>query len=45
VHLLRSLGARVLAACFIVDLPDLGGSGKLKELGVPVDALVAYSGH
>jgi adenine phosphoribosyltransferase len=45
VQLLRSLGARVLAACFIVDLPDLGGSGKLTALGVPVNALVAYRGH
>jgi adenine phosphoribosyltransferase len=45
VQLLRSLGARVLAACFIVDLPDLGGSGKLTALGVPVSALVAYRGH
>jgi len=35
----------VLAACFIVDLPDLGGSAKLATLGVPVQTLVSFSGH
>jgi len=45
VQLLRSLGGRVLAACFIVDLPDLGGSAKLAALGVPVQTLVAFPGH
>ncbi len=45
VQLLRALGARIVAACFIVDLPDLGGSGKLTALGVPVTALVAFPGH
>jgi adenine phosphoribosyltransferase len=45
VQLLRSLGARVLAACFIVDLPDLGGATRLGELGVPVRTLVAFPGH
>ena len=45
VQLLRSLGARVLAACFIVDLPDLGGSAKVAALGVPVQTLVAFHGH
>lgn len=45
VQLLRSLGARVLAACFIVDLPDLGGSAKVAALGVPVRTLVAFHGH
>jgi adenine phosphoribosyltransferase len=45
VTLLRSLGARILAACFIVDLPDLGGSARLARLEVPVRTLVAFSGH
>jgi adenine phosphoribosyltransferase len=45
VQLLHSLGARVLAACFIVDLPDLGGSARLAALGVPVRTVVAFSGH
>jgi len=45
VTLLRSLGARILAACFIVDLPELGGSERLARLGVPVRTLVAFQGH
>ena len=34
--LLKSMGANIEAACFIVDLPDLGGRKKLEELNVPV---------
>jgi len=45
VQLLRSLGAELLGACFIVDLPELGGSGRLRSLQVPVQTLVAFSGH
>jgi adenine phosphoribosyltransferase len=45
VQLLRTRGARVLAACFIADLPDLGGSARLATLGVPVKTLVSFSGH
>src|SRR5881409_659943 len=32
VKLLRTLGAEILAACFIVDLPDLAGSARLEAL-------------
>lgn len=45
VKLLRSLGAHILAACFVIDLPDLGGSARLAALEVPVQSLVAFSGH
>ena len=45
VKLLRSLGAQLLAACFIIDLPDLGGSARLAALEVPVRTLVAFHGH
>jgi adenine phosphoribosyltransferase len=45
VQLLRSLGADLLAACFVIDLPDLGGSARLEALGVPVRTLVSFSGH
>jgi adenine phosphoribosyltransferase len=44
VKLLRSLGAVPLGACFIVDLPDLGGARRLAALGVPVRTLVAFAG-
>src|SRR6187402_3396258 len=45
VKLLRQMGAQVLAACFIIDLPDLGGADKLRKLEVPVRTLVAFEGH
>jgi adenine phosphoribosyltransferase len=45
VKLLRRIGAQVLAACFIIDLPDLGGLRKLEALDVPVRSLVAFEGH
>ena len=45
VNLLSGLGAEVVAACFIVDLPDLGGADKIRRLGVPVRTLVSFAGH
>ena len=45
VKLLGNMGAEVLAACFIVDLPDLGGARKLRDLGVPVRTLISFEGH
>ena len=45
VKLLRQMGANVLAACFIVDLPELGGAKKLRDLDVPVRTLVSFEGH
>ncbi|HVK91324.1 MAG TPA: adenine phosphoribosyltransferase [Mycoplana sp.] len=45
VNLLRQLGADIVAACFVIDLPELGGRVKLEDLGVEVRTLVAYEGH
>jgi adenine phosphoribosyltransferase len=45
VKLLRQMGAEVIAACFMVDLPDLGGAEKLRKLKVPVRTLVSFEGH
>ncbi|HUN11829.1 MAG TPA: adenine phosphoribosyltransferase [Rhabdaerophilum sp.] len=45
VQLLQKLGAEVVAACFVIDLPDLGGARKIEALGVPVRTLVPFSGH
>jgi len=45
VNLLSRLGAEVVAACFIVDLPDLGGADRIRRLGVPVRTLVSFAGH
>ena len=45
VKLLRNAGAQVLAACFIIDLPELGGAEKLRKLDVPVRTLVSFEGQ
>jgi len=45
VKLLRQMGAEVLAACFVIDLPELGGADKIRALGVPVRTLVSFAGH
>jgi adenine phosphoribosyltransferase len=43
--LLRGAGADVVAAAFVVDLPELGGAELLRRHGVPVSSLVAFEGH
>jgi adenine phosphoribosyltransferase len=35
----------VVAACFVIDLPELGGAQKIRDLGVPVRTLVSFEGH
>ena len=45
VKLLRKLGAEILGACFVINLPELGGAARLEALGVPVRTLVSFDGH
>ena len=45
VNLLRQIGADVVAACFVIDLPDLGGADKLRAEGVDVRTLMSFEGH
>ena len=45
VKLLKQLGADVAAACFVIDLPDLGGAAKIREMGVAVLTLLQFAGH
>ena len=45
VKLLQRIGAEVVAAAFVIDLPDLGGADKLRALGVPVRTLIGFEGH
>src|SRR5258707_15777227 len=45
VKLMRQLGANVLAACFVIDLPELGGADKLRKMDVPVRTLISFEGH
>src|SRR6202030_767775 len=43
--LLKKIGANVVAACFVIDLPDLGGAKRLNALGVKVQTLMSFEGH
>ncbi|WP_075289721.1 adenine phosphoribosyltransferase [Pararhizobium arenae] len=43
--LLQQMGAEIVAACFVIDLPELGGRKKLEALGVNVLTLVEFDGH
>ncbi|GJD31944.1 Adenine phosphoribosyltransferase [Methylobacterium adhaesivum] len=45
VNLLRRIGAEVVAACFVIDLPEIGGAQKLRDLDVPVRTLMEFDGH
>ncbi|MCA1404773.1 adenine phosphoribosyltransferase [Ensifer sp. IC3342] len=45
VKLLKQMGAEIVAACFIIDLPELGGRKKLEALGVNVRTLIEFAGH
>jgi adenine phosphoribosyltransferase len=44
-ELLRRAGALVDHALFVIDLPDLGGRGRLREQGVGPWSLLEFSGH
>jgi adenine phosphoribosyltransferase len=44
-RLLQRLGAHVIEGAAIVDLPDLGGSTKLRAAGLPLFTLVDFAGH
>lgn len=45
VKLIRATGGTVAAACFIVDLPDLGGSQRLRGMGVDIITLCEFEGE
>ncbi len=43
--LLEKLGAEVMEGAAIVDLPELGGSAKLRESGLALFTLLDFAGH
>jgi len=43
--LLEKLGAKVMEGAAIVDLPELGGSQKLRDTGLPLFTLLDFAGH
>jgi len=44
-RLLQRLGAQVIEGAAIVDLPELQGSQRLRDAGLPLYTLVDFSGH
>jgi adenine phosphoribosyltransferase len=44
-RLLQRLGAVVVEGAAIVDLPELGGSKRLRDSGLPLFTLVDFEGH
>ncbi len=44
-RLLERLGAEVIEGAAIVDLPELGGSNRLRESGLALYTLVDFAGH
>lgn len=43
--LLRQAGASVTKGLFVIDLPDLGGAERLRQVGLAVEALMDFAGH
>jgi adenine phosphoribosyltransferase len=44
-RLLERLGATVIEGAAIVDLPELGGSARLRDSGLGLFTLVDFEGH
>jgi adenine phosphoribosyltransferase len=44
-RLIERLGAQVVEGAAIVDLPELGGSDRLRAAGLPLFTLVSFAGH
>ncbi len=44
-ELIRRSGGELVAAAFVIDLPDLGGAARLARKDVKVHTLVSFEGH
>lgn len=45
ISLIERLGGDIVALSFIIDLPELGGGQKLRDMGYDVHHLCAFEGH
>jgi adenine phosphoribosyltransferase len=45
IDLIRKSAGDVVAAAFVIDLPDIGGSQRLRDKGVKIHTLVSFEGH
>jgi len=41
-QLLQSAGAKLVASCFVIDLPGLGGAARLRTAGISVHSLLTF---
>ncbi|OYX61978.1 MAG: adenine phosphoribosyltransferase [Novosphingobium sp. 32-60-15] len=44
-ELLRTAGAQLTHALFVIDLPDLNGASRLREAGLTVASVMDFPGH
>lgn len=44
IRLIEKLGGQIVAASFVVNLPDLGGEKRLREMGIEVHTLCEFEG-
>jgi len=44
IDLIQDSGGEVVAAAFVIDLPDLGGAQRLRDKGVKVHTLIEFEG-
>ena len=45
IELIRRSGGEIVAAAFVIDLPDLGGARRIAGKDVKVHTLVSFEGH
>jgi adenine phosphoribosyltransferase len=45
VKLIKRTGGEIVGATFVIDLPDLGGTARLKGMGIDSRTLIAFEGH
>jgi adenine phosphoribosyltransferase len=45
IRLLERVGAKIAGCSFVIDLPEIGGAGRIRALGHDVTSLVAFEGH
>ena len=45
IRLMERAGAKIIGCSFVIDLPELGGAGKLRAAGHKVHTLVSFEGH
>jgi len=45
IELIRRSGGEIVAAAFVIDLPELGGAARLAAKDVSVHTLISFEGH